>query len=60
MKIKDKHLIRAAIWYNDHKNSILNNIDSETKFYPPTDSYDVVNPRVWKPEHWKWFIGKYL
>lgn len=55
-----KHLVRASIWYINHQKYVDRIVFEIESKYPPTDSYDVRNPNVWKPEHWKWFIEEYL
>jgi len=49
-------ILKATIWLEKHIKHIynieLNSIDE----YPPTDNEDKNNPKLWKPEHWKWFL----
>jgi len=58
--IGSKYLVRASIWYVTHQNHVDRIIPETKTKYPPTDEYDVRNPNVWKPEHWKWFIEEHL
>lgn len=55
--IDDKYLEKADMWYNLHVDHITNLIKNIKTGYPPTLTEDIINPWLWKPEHWRWFIN---
>ena len=61
----DSYLTFAQAWdakdfMKRHLPHIFNLIKDLDKGYPPTLQEDKNNPNLWKPEHWFWFIQKYI
>ena len=57
--VSDSCLDSADLWYCLHKNHV-NKMYSNAKIgYAPTETLDIENPNLWKPEHWKWYLDNY-
>ena len=54
MKQEDKE--KALAWYKDHKEHVDKLIVSCNGGYKPS-SEDIIEPALWKPSHWKWFLN---
>ena len=51
---------RAKDWYSLHEKHVNKLIGFAEKSFSPTLWEDKRDPRIWKPEHWKWFLNKKL
>ena len=38
--------------------NVFKKVKNIEKQYHPTESEDINNPMIWKPEHWKWYLKK--
>jgi hypothetical protein len=50
-----KHALK---WYDQHRNHVNKLVNVELK-YPPTLNEDKRDCRLWKGQHWKWFLDYY-
>lgn len=60
--LSDEQLEEARRFYDNHKNwihKIMKEPDNENE-YPPTEVEDKNDPRLWKPQYWKWFVNNIL
>ncbi len=48
----------ALKWYEKHRNRVNGLVNGVSKF-PPSLSEDKKDCRLWKPQHWNWFLGYY-
>lgn len=55
-----EYIGKALCWYRDHHEHVTKMVQTVDKFYAPTELYDIINPAVWKPEYWKWFVTEFL
>ena len=46
----------ALSWYNKHRNYVNGLVNGVSKF-PPSLKEDKRDCQLWKPQHWKWFLG---
>jgi hypothetical protein len=49
---------RALKWYDNHRNHVNSLVNGVSKF-PPSLNEDKRDCRLWKPQHWNWFLGYY-
>lgn len=47
---------QAQIFYIEHKEHIDKMVSATTASYAPSEAEDKNDPRIWKPEYWKWFL----
>ena len=50
----------AKDWFKKHLPHVFYLIKDLDSGYPPTLQEDKNNPRLWKGEHWYWFVDKYI
>jgi len=48
----------ALSWYEKHRNHVNSLVNGVSKF-PPSLNEDKRDCRLWKPQHWNWFLGYY-
>jgi hypothetical protein len=48
----------ALNWYDKHRNHVNSLVNGVSKF-PPRLNEDKRDCRLWKPEHWNWFLAHY-
>ena len=48
-------VFKILTWYTGHSQHIMNITANTENFYPPSDE-DKDDPKLWKPEHWKWYL----
>jgi hypothetical protein len=48
----------ALSWYEKHRNHVNSLVNGVSKF-PPRLNEDKRDCRLWKPEHWNWFLAHY-
>lgn len=48
----------ALTWYDKHRNHVNGLVNGVSKF-PPRLNEDKRDCRLWKPEHWSWFLAHY-
>jgi len=48
----------ALKWYDKHRNHVNGIVNGVSKF-PPRLNEDERDCRLWKPEHWNWFLAHY-
>lgn len=48
----------ALTWYDNHRNHVNRLVNGASKF-PPRLNEDKRDCRLWKPEHWNWFLAHY-
>jgi hypothetical protein len=53
--MKSAHFDKGLLWFNDHREHVNRLLRKAEVAYEPTGS-DVLNPALWKAEHWKWFF----
>jgi hypothetical protein len=49
---------KALKWYDNHRNYVNSLVNGVSKF-PPSLNEDKGDCRLWKPQHWNWFLGYY-
>jgi hypothetical protein len=49
---------KALKWYDNHRNHVNSLVNGVSKF-PPSLNEDKRDCRLWKPQHWNWFLGYY-
>ena len=49
---------KALKWYDNHRNHVNSLVNGVSKF-PPSLNEDKKDCRLWKPQHWNWFLGYY-
>ena len=62
MSLTQPDIDKAKLFYLEHLDHVsqLMHDSKEETCYPPTDTYDVIRPEVWKPAHWRWFWMNYI
>lgn len=48
--------LKALLWLKQHRKHVYEMVFHTKNKYPPTEIEDKNNPRLWKPEYWKWFL----
>lgn len=51
---------RAKDWMKKHLPHIFNLIKDLKAGYPPTLQEDKNDPKLWKAEHWYWFVDVFI
>lgn len=55
----------ALSWYEKHRNHVnglvnhVNGLVNGVSKFPPSLNEDKRDCRLWKPQHWNWFLGYY-
>lgn len=44
-------------YFEKRKDMISKMIKSTENSYPPSQPEDLVDPSIWKPEYWNWFLN---
>jgi len=57
MILIDKQHKKALVFYFRHEKHLNILIKDVQHSYPPSLIEDKNDPSLWKPNHWKWFIG---
>ena len=55
--VSEENMVRATHWYLEHCTHVDKLIKTTDKAYPPSNNEDARDPRLWKAEHWKWFVN---
>lgn len=53
-----EQILNAFSWYDKHRNHVNELVNGVSK-YPPKLNEDKRDCRLWKPEHWNWFLTYY-
>lgn len=56
--LTDEQIQNTLSWYDKHRNHVNSLVNGVSKF-PPSLSEDKRDCRLWKPQHWNWFLGYY-
>lgn len=56
--LTSEQIQNALSWYDEHKNHVNSLVNGVSKF-PPSLNEDKRDCRLWKPQHWHWFLGYY-
>lgn len=56
LSIKQKN--DALLFYDGHREFVNGIIKDSDNSYPPSQSEDKNDVRIWKPAYWKWFIDE--
>lgn len=59
-ELNESQIENALSFYNENKDVLKSRAAVAGNRYPPTDLVEKDNPVIWKPNHWKWFIRKYV
>lgn len=56
--LTSEQIQNALSWYDEHRNHVNSLVNGVSKF-PPSLNEDKRDCRLWKPQHWNWFLGYY-
>jgi len=56
--LTSEQIDNALKWYDIHRNHVNRIVNGVSKF-PPRLNEDKRDCRIWKPEHWNWFLSNY-
>lgn len=56
--LTQQEIENALSWYDKHRNHVNGMVNGVSKF-PPSLSEDKRDCRLWKPQHWNWFLEYY-
>lgn len=57
--LNERQKEKALLFYKHHKERIDTWVKTTSKSYEPSEPDDKEDPRIWKPEYWKWFLTNY-
>lgn len=57
--LTSEQIKNALTWYDKHRNHVNSLVNGVSKKFPPRLNEDKRDCRVWKPEHWNWFLAHY-
>jgi len=54
--LREDQKTKAIRYYKDNKDRVDFMVRQTDKAYEPSEAEDKNDPRIWKAEHWNWFL----